>query len=542
MTDPLATTFELLASTRNLHAVDALIPALDVDSEAIRASATDALIQRSSTRGQVEVIRRLESLSPQVRSVVERKSSQMGKALKQCLMNGDTELQTNGLGIVRLTENYEQVPTMLKMLLDPANELHELTAQTIHDLSNRLYEHCNFSQDSKPKEKYLRNAQRVRHDVLSCFDQACTDFANLSHPQDVVESILALGDVDHFSVQKVLGQANSACRQLADQTLIQSSHPGVMQLILDFMSKNYPYRMALEAIKQRDDPEFVCHMLRWFPKRLSQLQAKNFQQLDSVAWLDPSGRSLETIPPALQEPLVSFVSSTSVPYEHKVSVQQWLLQHGTPEGRTAAADVLATLDDSTVHSIVVDSLDAEDEEVQAWATGQLRSQAIPETFSLLIERLSSPMQAVREAAREELQSFNIARMLDLFEEVDPEVCRRAGALIEKISPDCIAELRNELADPMRRRKIRAARAALALGLHTRVVPSLIEMLEDSDPLVRRTAVEVLGTIASDQIVESLERHRNDSSPRVREAVDKVLEQIRRHELGETALSGVPQGG
>ena len=105
MGDPLAKTFEVLASTGNLSAVDALIPALDVENDAVRASATDALIQRSSTRGQVEVIRRLESLSPQVRSVVERKSSQMGKALKQCLMYGDTELQTNGLGIVRLTEN-----------------------------------------------------------------------------------------------------------------------------------------------------------------------------------------------------------------------------------------------------------------------------------------------------------------------------------------------------------------------------------------------------------------------------------------------------
>jgi len=527
MADPLKKTFEILASTENLNVVDALIPALDLNDDTIRTAATSALIQRSSTRGQVEVIRRMESLCPEARSVIENNAPKMETALKQCLIHGDNELRRNGLEIVRLTENYSQMPTLLEMLHDDRNDLHELTAEVVRGLTNHLYERCQQQKRKQPAGKYLRNAQQVRQNVLTSLDQACTEFDDLRHPQDVVESVLMLGDIDHFAVNRVLSQAVPECRRLAGKMLGQSKHPGVMQLILDSMSKNYPHPKALEAIQDRDDVEFLTHLLSWFPKRLSPLQMKNFRRVESVLWLNPRGTGLEIVPPALQTALVSFVASTGLPAECKVGVQEWLVRHGSQAGRLAATDVLSTLDDDSIQKIVFDSLDSEDADVQAWATSQLRSQEAPEVFSLLIERLDSPMDAVRDAAREELASFDVEQMIGLFERLNPETCFRAGQLLKKINPNCLDRLRLELANPIRRKRIRAARAAKAMGLHDRVGPSILAMLEDGDPLVRRTGVAILADVSSTESVAALEQMREDPSQRVREAAVSSLEQISR---------------
>jgi len=183
------------------------------------------------------------------------------------------------------------------------------------------------------------------------------------------------------------------------------------------------------------------------------------------------------------------------------------------------------LDSAAVTGIVCSNLDSEDPEVQAWATGQLRTQGIPQAITLLLERLDSPLESVRETAREELGSFNFEYMLGLYEHLDLKVCKKAGQLIQKIDADCIPKLVAELTSPMRSRRIRAAHCSLAMGLHLKVVPALLGMLDDEDALVRRTGVEVLGDVPSSESLTALTRLMDDSSPRVREEVARSLDKL-----------------
>ena len=137
--------------------------------------------------------------------------------------------------------------------------------------------------------------------------------------------------------------------------MLHSKHPGVMQLVLDFLSMNYPHPRAFEAISTRQDPEFIAHLLRWFPKMPLQMQQKNFRQIESVAWIDPYRISLKVMPPSL----MAFISTTRLPNEQKTGVEEWLIRHGTKEGCLAAASVLGPLDSGTVQNIVTSSLDSD---------------------------------------------------------------------------------------------------------------------------------------------------------------------------------------
>jgi hypothetical protein len=363
--------------------------------------------------------------------------------------------------------------------------------------------------------------------MLSALDGACNQFEMLSCKAEVVESILVLGDPDAFAVRKVLLQSVPACRELAGYLLLSSTHPGVMRLLMEFMRHNYPIPKALEAFEQRADPEFVCYVLREFPNRPNENQQKNFKQLTRVDWITRQLLPLAAIPPSLHESLVWFVQATGLTHEEKVGAQKWILLHGSVQGRLAAGQVLESAEPACVRGILFDSLDSEEEDVQAWATSQLRAQGVPEALRLLIERLDSPLPAVREAARGELQSFNLDLLLNIFEHLDPKVCLRAGALVQKIDPDCHQKLVAELNNPIRRRRIRAARAASRLGLAHEVESCLLVMLSDADTQVRRTAAEVLSDIPHADVVAALAPLLNDSSPRVREAAERSLAEIQK---------------
>jgi HEAT repeat protein len=471
---------------------------------------------------------------------LEDQGLRLSGTLRQCLMHGDGELRARALEVVAAAECYDQVATLLQILLAPDDAAHAEACQTLQSLVNRLFEQVHLGGGRRRSgDRFQRNLPQVRQSVLSALDGACNQFDMLACKAEVLESILVLGDPETFAVRKVLSQGAPACRDLAGYLLMSSTHPGVLRLLMEFMKHNYPLPKAIEAFEERSDPEFVCYVLREFPQRLSENQQKNFKQLTRIDWITKQMLPLAAIPPSMHDALVAFVQATGLDYEEKNAVFKWILLHGSVQGRLAAGTVLESADPACVRGILFDSLDSEDEDVQAWATTQLRGQGIPEALRLLIERLDSPLAAVREAARGELHSFNLDLLMNIFDQLDPSVCRRAGALVQKIDRDCHQKLVAELNNPVRRRRIRAARAARQLGLAREVQACLLVMLADADTHVRRTAAEVLGDIPNAEVVAGLAALLNDSSPRVRDAAERSLEEIRRHGLEPAPLAPAP---
>jgi hypothetical protein len=531
MGDPLLRTFELLTQSQATGAVELLIAALDSKYSAIHEKAVVALMKRGTTRCQTEVIRRLPALTAAGRRLLEEQGLRLSGTLRQCLLHGDGELRAHALEVVTAAECYDQVPTLVQILQNADDPLHAEACQTLQSLVNRLYEQLHLGGGRRPGgDRFQRNLPQLRQTILSALDGACNRFESLSCKTEVLESILVLGDPDAFAVRKALLQSVAPCRELANYLLMSSTHPGVMRLLMEFMKHNYPVAKALEAFEQRTDPEFVCFVLREFPKRLNENQQKNFRQLIRVDWLTRGLLPLDAVPPPLHESLVSFVQATGLPHDEKVSVQKWILLHGSVQGRSAASQVLESADPSCVRGILFDSLDSEEEDVQAWATSQLRTQGVPEALRLLIERLDSPLASVREAARGELNSFNLDLLLNIFDHLDPNICLRAGTLVQKIDPDCHQKLVAELNNPVRHRRMRAARAAGKLGLTHEVQPCLVAMLSDADSQVRRTAAEVLVDLPNAEVVAALSGVLNDSSPRVREAAEQSLDAIQKRGL------------
>lgn len=524
MADPMAITFGLLASSGDPQSVDLLVAGLDSEDPLIRRHAASAMSRRGSGRGLIEVIRRLQILDMESRNELTEHATKLSASLRQCLLHGDAQLRINALELTLASQDFDQIDSLVTLLRDRGCVQHEQVAQTVNALTDLLFDHSHLpSSAAPPGGRYLRNAPQVRSKYLNALDQGVSTYAKLALPEPLVHSILVLAEPEHLAAKRLLANPSTECRDLARRLLMTDTHPGVMRLILESISRNYPLPYTLDALSRRRDVEFITTLLRWMPERLTVFQQKNLRSISNLAWIDDSGTLLEQIPPGLQSALVTFLSATGVASQRKIAVQEWLVRHGTPEGRGAASGVLDFLDNEAVQGILEEGLESEDADVQAWATTQIRPHAIPNAMAMLVERLDSPLPAVREAAQQELSDFSLERLLDLFEHLDHEACRRAGVLLRKIDPYCTRKLDRELSHAVRRRRIRAARATHAFGLAGEVAPALLVMLDDDDALVRRTAVEVLADVGVVEIQEVLIDRLKDDSPRVRDAAKKSLE-------------------
>jgi HEAT repeat protein len=524
MPTPLHTTFHVLALSRNPAAVDVLVTALDLADPAVQSLAVEALLLRRTARGIVELIRRVHRFPAAVRQLVEKPGTELGRGLRDALVSPDPKTRANALDLVRRLSAYAEVPTLVALLLLPQITEQAAIEAAIFQLVNRLYDHFRQGRDGETAAPLLRDGDRLRHLILATLESAAYRYPS-HRSRLVIEALLILGDPEDMHLKKFMRDATEDVRAIAAELLCSSRHPGVMGLVVDSMTQNYPFPAAFAAFEKRTDPEFICHLLRHWPRKLTMFQQKNFREIHAIPWLDPQNLHLEAVPESLHRTLIAFLMSSGLPQAQKLAVLEWMVRFGSPVGRLAATDVLVDLEDDKVQEVVIESLESDEPEVQAWATSQLRAWQVPNAMELLVARLDSPLAEVREAARHELAGFDIHRAIEIFDHLEPGMQAAVGRLVQKIDPETVHKLKEELQNSIRRKRIRAARAALAMKLHEEVADALLTMARDTDNLVRRTAAEVLGRIPTREAIETLHDLTRDASPRVRDAAVAALNHL-----------------
>jgi HEAT repeat protein len=518
--DPLYRTFESLAASSRPEADEVLIAALDSARPELRDLAAASICRRGSACGIVEMLRRFDGLSDAARRQLTEPTEPAARAFRQALRQSDPGLTRLTLAAVRYGELVEHLPAVADLLRSDSADVRRDAFESYAVVSDRLYEA--LSHPASGTRGGRLDIGRIRDETLESLSAACTRLDLLPGPETVVEHLLSLGSPRHPAIVKVMRHETDECRELVETVLSTSRHPGVMRLLFEFFNEPYPPRRAFDALRTRDDPEFIAALLRWFPEEPTATHSANFRQIDAVAWLSAPDR-ISAIPEPLQGKLPAFILAIGLPDAQKTELQEWIVRNGSAEGRRSAAQILDRLDFETTRRILLDSLDSTDDDVSAWATTQLRPRHVPGAFKMLIERLDSSSEVIREAAREQLKGFTIEHLIAIHERLSPMMCQQAGQLVRKIDPNYVGKLAAHLAGPVQRQRIATAQAIGRLGMAVALREQLLTMLIDEDSAVRRVAVEVLSEDRSPDVLHALEGLRTDASPRVRQAVERALD-------------------
>lgn len=519
MSGPLTKTLEVLSKSASPEANSVLWAGVDSTYEQVVLPCVLVLFDREGTKGQREVLSRFPRLPSTVQQALRSRAEQFEELFKKLLTSSTSEQCLEGLNGVKWLLAVDQIPRLTDLLCRSDSAMLDATTECLHELVVLLEEELRATSIAEIARSTL-TARRDR--ALAHLEAAIKKYEDLAVKDPVVESILILGPLLHPAVKFLLWHAPPDCRERAGKLLMTSRNPKVIRQVLDSMRQSYPHPKAFEAIRLRTDVEFLCELFRYCSNKATPLLEQNLKQIHHLAWLTEIHPPWDLIPPALQPAMLSFVLSTKVTPDLKAKTQDWLLRHGGPEGRMAAAEHAAMMDENALQDVLVDSLNAEDEHVQAWAVSQLRHHAVPEAFSLLLERLDSPSLEVQAAAREELSDFNLDRALNLLDSLDATTALRVGELVRKLDAEAPGKLEKELLGTIRPRRIRAAVAIVRLGFHDLLLPPLLALVNDSDEMVRRMLAALLVSVLDPDVLPALEQLANDSHPRVREAALQAL--------------------
>ncbi len=515
MTSPFQKTLRFLAKSNSPHVATLLIATLDRDLPANTLKQTvSTLLNLKNKIGHQELIRCFKSFDTDVKQQIREESHLLANTLQQGLKSSNEEHLKDCLELVQFAEIFNKLPVVLDLLLKPNQANAEKIAETFSELINSL----------SKKQKNKNNSAIVAplNKIQQKLDKACSQFDSLHNKNIILKSILILGTPEHISVQNIFKQKDSKCCQIAIQILKESKHPGVMQLLVDSILTNYSPLHIKEVLRAREDTNFIIHLLRWVPLKLNENQERNFFELKSLSWLSPNSEQLEQIPPELHEALAKMISFMGLPPDIKRSLQEWMIQNGSPAARRIAADVLLQMKPEKAQEIVQEGLDSDDKEVQAWSVGQLRSQNVPDAMKTLISRLEDDSQVVRDAARNELQGFNLEYIISNLDKLTPAICLNAGQLIQKIDQHLSMKLETELRHPIYHRRLQTLRAIAPLGMTAIVRDILHEFLEDDETLIRRLAIETLALDMTDESLVAIISLADDPSPRIRAIVQQTI--------------------
>ncbi|QDT37312.1 HEAT repeat domain-containing protein [Stratiformator vulcanicus] len=521
MSSPLEITIEALKRSNAPRVEDALVPTLDSSRASVRDHVTDILIERNSVRGAIELIRRLENLSEYQRSQLKGSPELVNRALTQCIRYGDDNLCRNGLSIARETDKPQFIPEIVgKLSSVDDGPVRDDAIEALTSLVNGIHDRLNDPADTMPDA----SVGQSRLDTVNVLGQAC-HAERIRNPEPVIELLLALGKPSDETIAQLFGRTAAQNREIAGQLVQSSTHPGVMQLVLDYLTQKYPPAKVIEALKTRTDPEFVAHSLAWLPDQLSQREESNLAQLEQVDWLIEDRSLLASLPDELQGKIIRYAESTGLPDRERGLLTNWLVRNGSASARRSTSNQLSRMTPDEAREILVGSLESPDRDVAAWAVSELRTRRVSDAFKLLIDRLDDPSEAVRDAAREELGGFTLDYFLTVFEKMNEDACKRAGELLRKIDPDLVENLNRIICGPIRRDRIRSAFAAAKLGLLEEVRDSIATLLDDEESVVRRTAVELLGMLGDALAIEDITDMLDDPSDRVRGTAEQVLKML-----------------
>lgn len=455
----------------------------------------------------------------------------------------DNATRLSAIEFIRRTANFSEFGCLLDLLEADEPRIPETALAAVRDLTDRMVTRLHQGDESVLSQFDEQAVRSHRSTAMHSLSSRTQTLADRTNPLPVLRALLTIGCPEDKAIQNVLCRRDSPAQAAAVKLLAEESCAPFFELICEFLATHAPPAVIFDVIRSRDDLEFVLHLLNWLPDSPSAFLKRNLGRLRELSWLHGDSSVIRALPDTVHDRLVILINFVPLDRDTKNYLKAWIVRQSGGKGRAAASDVLKTLPVDEVKNILQEALTHDDPEVEAWATSSLRSQKQPNTFEELLQRLDQNLDVVRDAARDELDSFDVNRVLQLFSRLSPSQGRQCGQTLLKINPNVPAELTREMSHPFRQRRIRAIKATETLGLFDEVGSSVLEALSDPEPTVCCAAIETLGRNPFHGSIEAIQVKTTDESRSVRNAAVKALAILheRRQTTGSVpALQRAPQ--
>ncbi|MCC9605197.1 HEAT repeat domain-containing protein [Blastopirellula sp. JC732] len=522
-------TFEFLARSGNAAATPVLIAALRSEALDIREFAFDALLKRSSAKGEAYLFEHWHELSEAWRLKIKQQMGVMTAILREQLLSPSRPDCEKAAAIALELEDFDLVRSVTTAAEDANNPNRDVAGRCLVSLIDRLRKLLDEATDARKRNLVLWRGRAM--ESLDDSMRRCS-----THQSDeIVESFLMLTSREHPMFRHLLDEPNSQVYKLTLSILKRTLRPAIVRLILSVFSETAPCPTLLAAAAWRTDPPFVAQLLDTFSSGMSEVELRNIKKIARVGWSHDQWDLLRSLTGRQQETALRFLIASSQDRDTVFGVIHFFLTQGKPDGRLAAIDSLAKDRGAVASQLVIDATSDEDPEVAAAALRQLRHRGIPGSLKYLLAQLDSEHEVVRVAVRESLEEFSFSKYLAAFDLMMDDRRETTGHLVRKIDTHSDELLVAELNSEMQSRRRRAIEVVECLGIAEQMQGPLLNLLKCDDYLIRVAAANALTNCNSDEAIAGLREALLDRNVSVQQAAEASLQSIAERRMSVPAV-------
>lgn len=514
-------TIEVLAKSRNEAAAPTLLAAIGSKDAAVFDGVVAALVARRSKAGHLAVLQKWPQLSLPQKQLVQRARSRFGAALRDALLADDDQLFAAARDVVEASGDFDLTPTLIMVAEQP----HGVRAQAAMELAMRLVHQLGAgiaTAREKQNKPEIQDLETMRRCVLESLERSVERYRQHQR-SELIEAFVVLAGPHSGTLKAIMEAPHHPCFQSVVHTLTVSEQTEVLELLTTFLTSKDAPTVVRNVLSKRTDKPFVDALLATPLDPNSGLLRKNLARIKSFACLEPACVAEGRLADAQQPAAMQWLAASAAPDDAKLDFAEALLSGGSLAGRVAACVAIQAIPGQRSNDLVLTALRDEAGEVQAAAVRQLRERHIPGTMATLIELVDSPHEIVSAAARDALSEFSFDNYLLQFDGLEDEPRRTAGARVARIDRQAPARLKEEMARPSRRQRIRAIEMAGDMGLAPLVADALVERLSDEDHVVRSAAADALQACTAQHVRDALIIALGDRSVAVQNAARSSLQ-------------------
>lgn len=525
----LNTTLDVLAQTKNEAAVPVLLAALDAPHLNVQAGAIHALLKRRGSAGPRALIKRWHRLSERWKNAASEKVGRITGAIRDAILSGDEQLVKNGCDAVLWISEYDLLPTLVNAALDRSNPYCDLASETVVSLCESLCEALASPRDYRNR----RDPQSARRNAVGALERVADHYEQHKNKL-LLEAFVMLVNRENSVLRRVLQHPHDPAYTTIMRLLAHSHRPGVMRLLLNYLDDADAPSSIFSVLARRSDVTFVRHFLKRFGGGVRSTARQHLKRIESFGWLRDGAKILSALSEQEQRGALELAMTSGISRLDAFEVIRAALESVHPGTRRFAAECLGEFRGADANELILETVDDDDPAVQAHVAGLLREHSIPGAITKLLQLLVSPHESVQQAARENLSEFSLKRFVTAYDRLDEDTRRERGALVKRVDPGFVASLRAELQSEERSQRIRALQVAITIDATREVEDELVEMLSDTDDLVRLKAVLALQACGTDTCRAALHDALLDPNDRVGQAAQAALE-----EFGSSSLATEP---
>jgi hypothetical protein len=417
---------------------------------------------------------------------------------------------------------YDVMPALTAVLSTPNDplSLFQPAIRIIEELTEAFY--LELGGQNRPERHCDYDTLRKR--MTGTLEEAVQQYS-VHQSQEVLEAFLTLAKPQSVVLRRILQQPDETVHAPLVEVLKTSQRGGVVRLLLSFLEDPQMPNVARNVLTEREDVKFLENLTKHVGAKPTKGVLESLTTVKTIAWAQPDHPVFEQLDGDCQEGLVTILVHSALTRSQVLDTLGYLLLHGKPAGRRAAARAMEHFRDLRVTKLIRDALNDSDPLVLATILPQLRPRQVPDALSLMIRMVDSPHEEVRAALGKAMPEFTFRQFMNNFDVMPEALLPTTGHLVRKIDLKAQKELAAELEglSPVRRR--RAVQAAAAMGLVRHMEQEIIARLSDDDHMVRIASAKALAECDTMPSWEALRDAMLDKSVIVQEAAEASLMSI-----------------